>query len=131
MEIKDEYELNALNKLLSKIKFNDDLDFYEFKEFVGSPIIANIFQRLTDELIPIYKQNGWIKDTNFNKFLFDDRVGFVIKKRIDELTEQDKNNLLKNNSVDEYLYTLIKPLEVSQVEFDKLKIYFIESKKRI
>lgn len=131
MEIKDEYELNALNKLLSKIKFNDDLDFNEFKEFVGSPIIANIFQRISDELIPIYKQKGWIKDANFNKFHFDDRVGFVIKKRIDELTGQEKNTLLKNNSVDEYLYTLIKPLEVSQAEFDKLKIYFIESKTRI
>lgn len=38
MEIKDYNELNALNKLRGKVKFQDDLDFYKFKEYAEENI---------------------------------------------------------------------------------------------
>ncbi|MEQ9090124.1 MAG: hypothetical protein RIE52_03495 [Balneola sp.] len=123
MEIKDYKELNALNKLLGKVKFQDDLDFYEFKEFVGSPIIAEIFKRLHEEYWTESVKLGYVSNDQKIKFQFNSLTGKTLRLRIDELTKHDQEILLKHNNVEFYVKTLISPLEVEEVELNKMINY--------
>ncbi len=126
MEIKDYKELNALNKLLGKVKFQDDLDFYEFKEFVGSPVIAKIFERLYEEYWNESVKLGFVKDDQKSKFEFDSLTGKTLRMRIDELNEHEKETLVKSDNVDTYVKTLISPLEVEEDQLNKMLKYAAE-----
>ena len=126
MEIKDYKELNALNKLLGKVKFQGDLDFYEFKEFVGSPIIAEIFKRLHEEYWNESVKLGFVKDDQKSKFEFDSLTGKALKMRIDELTDHEKETLVKFDNVNSYVKTLISPLDVEEDELNKMLEYAAE-----
>tara|TARA_B100000949_G_C14281283_1_gene451959 strand:+ start:1665 stop:2063 length:399 start_codon:yes stop_codon:yes gene_type:complete len=128
MEIKDYKELNALNRLLGKVKFQSDLDFYEFKEFVGSPIIAEIFRRLQDEYWNESVKLGYVEKEQKPKFEFDGLIGKTLRMRIDELTEQDRETLLDHNSLESYVNNLISPLEAEESEVKKMIFY---AKRRI
>ena len=63
MEIKDYKDLNALNKLLFKIKFSDNLYFKEFQLFAGSTIIADIMTRLNKEYQEQNIKLGFLKES--------------------------------------------------------------------
>ena len=126
MEIKDYKELNALNKLLGKVKFQHDLDFYEFKEFVRSPIIAEIFRRLHEEYWNESVKLGFVKDDQKSKFEFDSLTGKTLRMRISELTNQEKETLVKFGEVDSFVKTLISPLDVEEGELRKMLKYATE-----
>lgn len=100
MEITDYKELNALNKLLGKIKYQDDLDFFEFKEFAASPIISEIFRRLHDEYRQESIKLGYITENQKPEFVFESRTGKTLRKRIDELSEHEKHTLIKGYSLE-------------------------------
>lgn len=123
MEIKDYKELNALNKLLGKVKFQDDLDFFEFKEFASSPIIAEIFKRLHEEYWNETVKLGFVKDNQKLKFEFDSQTGNTLRMRIDELTEHEKETLLRYDNLEFYIKTLISPLEAEECELNKMLKY--------
>ncbi len=125
MDIKDFNELNALNKLFSKIKFQDDLDFFEFKEFVASPFIADIFKRVNDEFWEEAIKRGHIKSGQKPVFEYEGHEGKTVRKRIDELTKGDCETLLGlgDKQIDEYLKVLIAPLQTTEKEFDLLRQY--------
>lgn len=126
MEIKDFGELNALNKLFGKIKFNEDLDFDEFKEFVGSPLIANIFKRVHQEFWEESIKRGYIKSEQKASFNYDSYVGKTLRKRIDDLTIDGLKDLFDKNNLDQYLEILITPLDCTKEEFQLLKQYALE-----
>ena len=125
MEIKDFSELNALNKLLGKIKFQEDLDFFEFKEFVNSPIIAELYKRVNEEFRQEAYKRGLIQSLDIPKFIYNSKVGKVITMRIDELTNSDIITLKGMNQDErtEYLQMLISPLQALPEEFDQLRKY--------
>ena len=123
MEIKDYKELNALNKLLGTVKFQSDLDFCEFKEFVHSPIISEIFKRIQEEYFSESKKLGFVNEIHKSKFLFDSSVGKTLKLRVDELTENEVLTLIQNESLEFYIRTLISPLDFEDEEFVKLIEY--------
>ena len=123
MEITDFSELNVLNKLLGKIKYQADLDFYEFREFAGSPLISEIFRRLNEEYRKEAIRLGYSMENQKPQFIFDSRTGKTLKLRIDELTDQEKNTLIKSGGISKYVKTLISPLEFEEEEFNKLLKY--------
>lgn len=129
MEINDFGELNALNKLLGKVKFEHNIDFNEFREFAGSPIIASILERLNEQYISECKVRGHVAEDFSSKFIFDSRTGTTIKMRIDELTSNERETLEQNNSVDSYLQTLLVPLSCDPNEFEQLRKYYLEANK--
>lgn len=130
MEINDFSELNALNKLLGKIKFQEDLDFFEFKEFVGSPLIASIHKRVHREFLEKAKKQGHLKKVNENdlNFNFESTEGKCIKRRINEWTEKERVTLsgLKEEDIERLLLTLITPFNCEKIEFEKLKKFAFE-----
>ncbi|RDC66440.1 hypothetical protein [Adhaeribacter pallidiroseus] len=130
MEIKDYAELNALNKLLGMIKFQENLSFYEFREFAGSSIIAEIFKRVHDEFWKESIKRGYIKEEQEIVFKFDSPVGKVIKKRVDELTKHELETLIAYNDIDSYLKILIVPYQTSKADFQLLKNYMEEKVKK-
>jgi len=123
MEIKDYNELNALNKLLGKIKFQRNLDFDEFNEFVGSPIITQIFKRLNDEYWQESINQGFVNKYQKPKFEFESQIGKTLRLRIDNLTKQEKEALTNFKNVEFYIKTLISPLKVDDIEFNKMLKY--------
>lgn len=132
MEIDNFEELNALNKLLGKIRFQEDLDFFEFKEFVNSSLIVNIHKRVNEEFRREAKKLGYIKSDEAPRFIFDSYTGKAISRRIDEYSHSDKRVLsrLSNDEFDDYLRSLICPLVCDSDEFDKLKRYAFEKIKQ-
>jgi hypothetical protein len=130
MEINDFYELHALYKLLGKVKFQEDLDFFEFKEFVGSPLIANIYKRVHDEFWEEARKRGDFPNVSLDSFSFklESKVGRTIKRRIDEWTESDRRTLstLKAEEIENLLWTLITPYNCEKIEYEKLKEYAFE-----
>ncbi|MEQ8533447.1 MAG: hypothetical protein RIB86_16445 [Imperialibacter sp.] len=124
MEIKEFAELNALNKLLSKVKFHKDLDFDEFKDFVSSPIISGIYERLAKEYFSECKRLGYVKGDYKAEFNFNGRDGETLRKRIDNLTNEERTTLEENNAVEFYLRTLVSPLACNEQNFAQLREYF-------
>lgn len=129
MEINDFGELNALNKLLSKVKFENDLDFYEFREFAGSSIIANIFERLSEQYISECKARGYVNKDYEPKFIFNSQIGTTLKMRLDELSSEERKTIDKNNGVDDYLRTLLVPFQYDSSEFELLRNYYKKGNK--
>jgi hypothetical protein len=131
MEINDFNELNALNKLLGKIKFQEDLDFIEFKEFVGSPLIANIYKRVHDEFWVEAKKRGLLSKESVDNFNFrlESQVGHTIKRRICEWTENEREAIsaLTVEEIEKLLWTLITPYHCETTEFEELKKYASET----
>ncbi|EMS34785.1 hypothetical protein C943_03472 [Mariniradius saccharolyticus AK6] len=125
MEINDYKEINALNKLLGKVKFQSDLDFYEFREFAASPIIAEIYKRLNEEFWNESVKLGYLRleQRQNYKFEFDSAIGRTLRMRVDELTTQEKETLIKYDNIEFYVRTLISPLEVEEIELAKLVNY--------
>ena len=123
MEIKEYEELNALNKLLGKVKFQDDLDFNEFKEFVGSPIIASIFKRINEEYLEESVKRGYIDVSYAPKFEFESYAGRALMKRIDELSPNEKQTLMENNTIEDYLRIMLIPLSCDNGNFQQLLNY--------
>jgi hypothetical protein len=120
MKIEDYSELNALNKLLGRIKFHDDFDFNEMREFVGSPIIAEIFKRLHDEYLAESKKRGYIDDGHVSKFNIDGIEGRTLKKRLDELSKKEIQTMIDNNTLKEYIKILMIPLEYDEKDYQQL-----------
>ncbi len=120
MKIDDYLELNVLNKLLGKIKFNDDFDFTEMQEFVGSPIIAEIFKRLHKEYLAESKKRGYINESHISKFNIEGIEGRTLKKRLDELPKKEIQNMIKNNELEDYVKILLIPLEYEKKDFQQL-----------
>jgi hypothetical protein len=123
MEIKNYNELNALNKLLGKIKFQRNLDFDEFNEFVGSPIITQIFKRLNVEYWQESINQGFVNEDQKPEFEFESQIGKTLRLRIDNLTKQEKEALTNFKNVEFYIKTLISPLKVDDLEFNKMLKY--------
>jgi len=123
MEIKDYNELNALNKLLGLIKFQDELDFHDFKEFVGSPIIADIFKRLNEEYWSESVKLGFVTNEQKSIFEFDSPTGKTLRMRIEQMTKQEKESLVKYENIENYVKTLISPLDVDENELNKMLKY--------
>lgn len=126
MEISEFSELNVFVKLLSFVKFSEDLDFHELKEFAGSPIIAEIFKRANYEYILELKNKGYVKTDFAPSFKFHSLTGKAILKRINALSEAEKKTLIKNNTIDGYLNDLLVPLQYSQDQFQLLKNHATE-----
>ena len=120
MEIKNKAELNALIKLLFKVKFQEDLDFYEFRDFASSPILATLFEALMKETKEKFPSKLHEKLNASWVFEFDNQFGKVIRKRILELSEKEIETLLNHNQTETYLQTLIRPLDVNPAELNKL-----------
>ena len=129
MKIEDYNELNALHKLLWKIKFQEDFDFYDFREFAGSPLIAEIYKRVHKQLWEEWIRKGYVKEGQEPEFKFDSPPGLTLKKRINELSENEMRTLVENQTVDHYLEILIAPFKSSPEEFQLLKEYFLERMK--
>jgi len=124
MEIKEFAELNALNKLLSKVKFHKNLDFDEFKDFVGSPIISGIYERLAKEYLSECIKLGYVNEGYQAEFSFNSKDGEALRKRIDNLTKEERTTLEENNAVEFYLRTLVSPLVCNEQNFTQLKEYY-------
>lgn len=129
MEINDFGELNALNKLFGRVKFNDDIDFYEFKEFVASPLIASIYKRVHEQFISELQKQGRLSKDFRADFQYDSTAGRTLRKRIDELTEHERDSLKQNGSIDSYLEVLIAPLSFEDTDFQLLKEYYLNREK--
>jgi hypothetical protein len=105
---------------LGKIKFNDDFDFTEMQEFVGSPIIAEIFKRLHKEYLAESKKRGYINESHISKFNIEGIEGRTLKKRLDELPKKEIQNMIKNNELEDYVKILLIPLEYEKKDFQQL-----------
>ncbi len=128
MEIKEFGEIHALAKLLGKVKFEHDLDFYEFREFAMSPLIARVYERLFQEYTQLLKEKGHLENKpGFGKFKFESRDGETLKKRIEELTIGERDSIEKNGSVDSFLKILLSPMSYDQNEFALLKDHYEKS----
>lgn len=126
MEITDLGELNALNRLLGTIKFREDLDFEEFREFVGSPLIAEIHKRVSKEFFEKAIEAGHFDSSILEKIREIDQKGHSIKslkRRIDELSDDQKRSLVEHGSITTYLETLIAPHQPSGPGFEELREY--------
>ena len=125
MEINDYEELNALYKLLGKIKFQEDLDFYEFKEFAFSPLIMNLHKRLHIEFIEDSIKKGFLPKSIEKNYILklDSNAGKTIKRRINELDEKEIESLknLSENGQNNFLRILIEPYDCLDNEFNELK----------
>jgi len=125
MEINDFGELNALYKLLGKIKFQEDIDFSEFKEFACSPLIANLHKRLHNEFIEESIKKGFLPKSIENNYILklDSFAGKTIKRRISELNEKETETLkgLSENEQNNFLKILIEPYDCLDNEFNELK----------
>ena len=130
MEITDLGELNALYKLLGKIKFQEDLDFSEFKEFACSPLITNLHKRLHNEFIKESIKKGILPksiESNYTLKL-DSVAGKTIKRRINELNKKEIDTLksLSENEQNNFLKILIEPYDCLDNEFNELKSLLLD-----
>lgn len=127
MKIQEYKELKALNMLLAKIKFQEDLEFSDFKLFSGSPIIAEIFSRVHKEYIQKSKELGYLEENYVSKFQFNSPTGQALRKKIDELSTKEMETLVENNNLVFYLKTLVAPLDCNNEEMGQLINYFNNS----
>ena len=130
MNIDDFGELNALHKLLGKVKFQEDFDFYDFSEFAGSALIADTHKRVHEELWKEWIRRGYVEEGQVPEFRFDSPAGSAVKKRINELTEHEIKTLVKNQELDKYLEILITPYGASNEQLQLLRNYFQEKIKK-
>ncbi|TNE81327.1 MAG: hypothetical protein EP332_04190 [Bacteroidetes bacterium] len=120
MEITDYNELNALNSLLGKIKFDKDLDFESFQLFVGSPFIANIYQRVNKDFREESSRRGYSIHPGSGVFEFHSETGETLKQRIFRLTDSEKEALVQQDALEDYLKTLLTPLTYEEKEYEQL-----------
>lgn len=126
MEIKSFNELNALYRLLVKIKTSDKLDSDDIDLFAGSPFINDILKRVNHEYLPMLKEqynsdamDKWWRETKFN---CDDEMGKAIKGRILNWEGATIANLKGKNAEDYYeiAKAYVEPFNFEQSELQKL-----------
>lgn len=124
----DEYKhINALLKLLGKIRYGDKLDSDDVDFFATSPLIVDIHKMVSDEWIKLSKDKGLITDSDIDKmvFEFDSYTGQMFKNRIDNWDNQMIETIKKWTDLQilEYAELMIKPLRFQDSEIKKLTDY--------
>jgi hypothetical protein len=124
----DEYKhINALQKLLGKIRYGDKLDSDDIDFFATSPLIVDIHKMVSDEWIKLSKDKGLLTDSDIDImiFEFDSYTGQMFKNRIDNWNNQMIETIKKWNDLQilEYAELMIKPLRFHDSEIKKLIDY--------
>jgi len=127
MNIDNFEQINALNKLLYKVRFSDHLDSDDIDFFATSPIIVEIHNRLFEEWIRISKDKGYLKnyDIENNSFEFDGPIGKILRNRID-YWDYDKVNIFKNwtdNQIKDYIILMISPAKIDNSDLIRMINY--------
>jgi hypothetical protein len=130
--ILDDYKhINALHKLLGKIRYSDKLDSDDIDFFATSPLIVEIHEMVIKDWLLLSKEKGYITDSDIDKmvFEFDSFNGQILKNRVDNW--DDKMILtIKNwtdSQINDYAILMVSPLKFKQEEIDKL-IDYIKNK---
>lgn len=126
--ILDDYKhINALHKLLAKIRYSDKLDSNDIDFFATSPLIVEIHEMVSKDWLLLSKEKGYITDSDIDKmvFEFDSFNGQVLKNRVDNWDDQ-MILTIKNwtdSQINDYAILMVSPLKFKQEEIDKLIDY--------
>ncbi|MDO6388761.1 hypothetical protein Q4E40_01395 [Pontibacter sp. BT731] len=132
MVIADKNEVYALQKLLAKVKFSDQIDSYDLNEFAGSPLLTSLLIKAREEVIENFKEEGradvvedWLK---MSVYKFDSITGKAIANRLKHLSDSTLSTLAgwSRDKVRDYAVGLIEPLEYENSEVDKLVDYIYQ-----
>ncbi|KOF02012.1 hypothetical protein OB69_14905 [Roseivirga seohaensis subsp. aquiponti] len=127
MKLEEYKHINALHKLLGKIRYGDKLDSDDIDFFATSPLIVDIHKMVSEEWIKLSKEKGYLSDSDSEKmfFEFDSYTGQMFKNRIDNWDNQMIEAVKKWNQeqIEEYAILMIVPLKYDQSELDKLTNY--------
>ncbi|MCC9168567.1 hypothetical protein [Pontibacter harenae] len=131
MVIADKYEVYALHKLLSKVKFSEHIDSYDLNEFAGSSLITSLLLKAREEVANTLKDEGYadlLEDWLMKSvFKFDSATGKAIANRLKHLSDSTLTTIASwsREQVREYAINLVKPLEYEQEEIEKLMDYIV------
>ena len=131
MEIKGYKDLNALNKLLFKIKFSDNLDFNEFQIFAESTIIADIMTRLNKEYQEQNIKLGFLKESEDELVAeTNGEIEKIVKKRLRIIETKGIEKLEKSGELENYILNLFAPFKVELEHLEKIKNFAIGLKNK-
>ena len=124
MEIKDFKDLNALNKLLFKVKFSEDISFEELQIFAGSSIISDLMIKMHGEYLSLHNNLG-ITPKHVAEPLAKDNpeITRIVKKRISISGIKGVNRLVNTNNLDEYIRNLYAPYVLDEKTLEEVKKY--------
>ena len=127
MKLEEYKHINALNKLLGKIRYGDKLDSDDIDFFATSPLIVDIHKMVSEEWIKLSKDKGYLSDSDIEKifFEFESYTGQMFRNRIDNWDNQMIETIRKWNQkqIDEYAILMIAPLNYNESELKKLTDY--------
>ncbi len=70
MKLEEYKHINALHKLLGKIRYSDKLDSDDIDFFATSPLIVEIHERVSKDWIEMSKEKGYINDSQIENMFF-------------------------------------------------------------
>ena len=127
MKIEEYKYINALHKLLSKIRYGDKLDSDDIDFFATSNLIVDIHTMVSEEWIKLSKDKGYLSDLDIEKmiFEFESYTGQMLRNRIDNWENQVIETIKKwdQTQIEEYAILMISPLKYDILELNKLTDY--------
>ena len=127
MKLEEYKYINALHKLLGKIRYGDKLDSDDIDFFATSPLIVDIHKMVSEEWIKLSKDKGYLSDSDIEKmsFEFESYTGQMLRNRIDNWDNQMIETIMKWNQkqIEEYTILMIAPLKYDKSELKKLTDY--------
>jgi hypothetical protein len=124
MKLEEYKHINALHKLLGKIRYSDKLDSDDIDFFATSPLIVDIHKMVSEEWIKLSKEKGYLSDSDIEKifFEFESNTGQMFRNRIDNWDNQMIATIKKWNQkqIEEYAILMIAPLKYDNSELKKL-----------
>lgn len=113
-------ELNALNKLLGRVKFETEIAAEELHFFAMSPLIASAFDKIHIAFLKSINQsdgNDWNKEVHKKKINEKSYGVKEIKQRLLMLNEKNKKYIrdLSNEKKIDYIHSLFAPFEAENI----------------
>lgn len=125
----DSVEKIFLSNLLNKVKYSE-LNLYELNQFANSPIINGILEKIKNPKLTENSEKFHSQNHNIKRFCFklDNHVGNAVKNR---LSKMDDSTFLtikgwNENETKEFALDIIGPIEVEEIEIDKLVKYLFK-----
>lgn len=129
MEITKYEELNALNKLLFKVKFSVDLDFNEFRQFADSDIISDIMNRLNKEYRTETIRLGFLSEEERElKAKPHGEIEKVVLNRLKNLRPDGIEKMNNNGDLEDYIINLFAPFSISSDQLKRIKEFALNLK---
>ena len=127
MEIKNYKDLNALNKLLFKIKFSEELSFEEFQMFAESTIISDIMVKLNKEYREQSNEHGFLMDHEIDLLAEQNGdIERVVKKRLEIVGSEGIQRLDESSELENYILSLFSPFKVEPNHIKKIKEFALD-----